>query len=89
MTVDVVTAHTGHLDAGTLTAVRALLDGAFEGDFTDADLEHALGGLHVLVHDDSGLLAHGAVVQRRLLHRGRALRAGYVEAVAVRADRRG
>jgi aminoglycoside 2'-N-acetyltransferase I len=29
------------------------------------------------------------VVQRRLLHGGRALRAGYVEGVGVRADRRG
>jgi aminoglycoside 2'-N-acetyltransferase I len=28
-------------------------------------------------------------VQRRLLHRGRALRAGYVEGLGVRADRRG
>jgi aminoglycoside 2'-N-acetyltransferase I len=29
------------------------------------------------------------VVQRRLFYQGRTLRAGYVEAVAVRADRRG
>jgi aminoglycoside 2'-N-acetyltransferase I len=35
------------------------------------------------------LVGHGALVQRRLLHRGRALRAGYVEGLGVRADRRG
>jgi aminoglycoside 2'-N-acetyltransferase I len=35
------------------------------------------------------LIAHAAVVQRRLLHRDTALRCGYVEAVAVREDRRG
>ncbi|MFF3017850.1 GNAT family N-acetyltransferase [Streptomyces sp. NPDC057939] len=34
------------------------------------------------------LVAHGSVVQRRVLHGGRALRTGYVEAVAVRSDRR-
>src|SRR5947209_7305315 len=35
------------------------------------------------------LIGHGSVIQRRLLHRERALRAGYVEAVAVRQDRQG
>lgn len=44
--------------------------------------------MHALVWDGSDLIAHGAVVLRRLLHNGRALRTGYVEAVAVRADRR-
>lgn len=62
---------------------------AFDGDFTDADWEHALGGMHALVWRHGAIIAHGAVVQRRLLHQGRALRAGYVEAVAVRADCRG
>lgn len=37
---------------------------------------------------DGALVAHGSLVQRRLLHDGRSLRAGYVEAVAVRAVRR-
>jgi aminoglycoside 2'-N-acetyltransferase I len=35
------------------------------------------------------LVGHGSVIQRRMLYRGRALRAGYVEGVGVRADRRG
>jgi aminoglycoside 2'-N-acetyltransferase I len=34
------------------------------------------------------LVGHAAVVQRRLVHAGRAVRTGYVEGVAVRADRR-
>ena len=80
--------HTADLPAGTAAAVRALLDGAFGGRFTDDDWDHALGGLHALVLDGSAVVGHAAVVQRRLLHGGRALRAGYVEAVAVRADRR-
>ncbi|MEH1014692.1 GNAT family N-acetyltransferase [Micromonospora sp. CPCC 206060] len=83
------TAHTADLDAKTRAAVRALLEGAFDGDFSDQDWEHSLGGVHALVWDGDELIGHGAVVQRRLLYRGRALRTGYVEGVAVRADRRG
>jgi aminoglycoside 2'-N-acetyltransferase I len=82
------TAHTADLDPGTLRAARALLDDAFAGQMTDDDWEHALGGVHALAWEDGELVAHAAVVQRRLIHGGRALRAGYVEGVGVRADRR-
>ncbi|MFD7713775.1 GNAT family N-acetyltransferase [Streptomyces sp. NPDC059785] len=86
MTTRLRTAHTADLDPAELRAVRALLDDAFEGDFSDADFGHGLGGIHALVHDGRGLAAHGSVIQRRVLHRGRSLRVGYVEAVGVRAD---
>ncbi|MFE6774608.1 GNAT family N-acetyltransferase [Streptomyces sp. NPDC057702] len=86
---DAVVVHTSGLDSAALAAVRALLDDAFEGDFDDADWDHTVGGMHALLWEGSELIAHGSVVQRRLLHGGRALRAGYVEGVAVRADRRG
>jgi aminoglycoside 2'-N-acetyltransferase I len=82
------TAHTSGLDAVTLESARALLVDAFDGDFTGHDWEHALGGVHALVWEGSDLVGHASVVQRRLLHGGRALRAGYVEGVGVRADRR-
>ena len=75
--------HTAELDRAALSAARALLVESFAGDFGDEDWEHALGGLHALAVDGDRLVAHGAVVQRRLIHGGRALRAGYVEAVAV------
>ncbi|MFJ7179967.1 GNAT family N-acetyltransferase [Streptomyces massasporeus] len=88
MTIRVRTAHTADLTPAELDAVRGLLDAAFEGDFGDEDWDHGLGGMHALVHDDSGLAAHGAVVMRRVRHGGRWLRAGYVENVAVRADAR-
>lgn len=81
--------HTAGLDAQTLKAANALLHDAFEGDWTADDWDHARGGLHVLVWDADDLIGHGAVVLRRLLHGGRALRTGYVEGVGVRADRRG
>ena len=83
------TAHTADLDPADLKAARALLDEVFDGEVTQGDWEHALGGVHALVWDGPTLIGHGSVIQRRLLHRGRALRAGYVEAVAVRADRQG
>jgi aminoglycoside 2'-N-acetyltransferase I len=82
-------AHTSQLETVVLAAARALLDEVFEGDFDDHDWEHSLGGIHALAWDDGELVGHAAVVQRRLLHGGRALRTGYVEGVGVRADKRG
>jgi len=83
-------AHTADLDRATLGAARALLDDVFSPEMTDDDWEHCLGGLHALVVDGEPgeVLGHAAVVQRRLLHGDRVLRTGYVEGVAVRADRR-
>ena len=81
-------AHTANLDRSQLSAARALLEGAFEEEVTDHDWEHALGGMHALVWDGDELIGHASVIQRRLIHAGRALRTGYVEGVAVRADRR-
>ncbi|MDQ4009748.1 MAG: GNAT family N-acetyltransferase [Actinomycetota bacterium] len=85
---DVQIAHTAWLSPEKLQAIRVLLDEAFDGDATDDDYEHALGGMHALVWEGSELIGHGSVIMRRLLHGGRALRTGYVEGVAVRADRR-
>ncbi|MEU6081645.1 GNAT family N-acetyltransferase [Streptomyces sp. NPDC047108] len=86
---DVRAAHTAELGDAELKAIRTLLDAAFDGDFTETDWDHALGGVHATVWDGDELIGHGAVVQRRLLHAGRALRTGYLEGIAVRADRRG
>jgi aminoglycoside 2'-N-acetyltransferase I len=85
---NVLIAHTADLDQAVLKAARALLDDAFDGEFDDHDWDHALGGMHALAWDGDELVGHASVVQRRLLHGGRALRAGYVEGVGVRADRR-
>ncbi|MDQ4104624.1 MAG: GNAT family N-acetyltransferase [Actinomycetota bacterium] len=84
----VQTAHTAWLGPGQLRSIRTLLYEAFDGDVTDEDYEHVLGGMHALVWDGQELIGHGSVVMRRLLHGGRALRTGYVEGVAVRSDRR-
>jgi aminoglycoside 2'-N-acetyltransferase I len=81
--------HTAQVDPAALAAARTLVDVAFGSGFSDEDWEHGLGGMHALLWEDGDLVGHGSVVQRRLLHGGRALRAGYLEGVAVRAARRG
>jgi aminoglycoside 2'-N-acetyltransferase I len=85
---DIQVAHTANLPKATLTALRALLNTAFGGEFSDEDWDHGLGGMHAIAWDGDEPVGHAALVQRRLTHQGRALRAGYVEGVAVRADRR-
>ena len=69
-------AHTADLDAAAVKAARALLDDVFAGEMTDDDWEHALGGVHALVWEGPALIGHASLIQRRLLHHGRALRAG-------------
>jgi aminoglycoside 2'-N-acetyltransferase I len=81
-------AHTAELDAATLRAVRGLLEEVFGAGMTEHDWDHALGGVHALAWDEGELVGHASVVQRRLVHAGRALRTGYFEGVAVRSDRR-
>jgi aminoglycoside 2'-N-acetyltransferase I len=71
-------AHTGALEPETLAAARALLEEVFT---------EGLGGMHALAYEDGVLVGHASLILRRLLHGGRALRTGYVEAVAVRASR--
>lgn len=83
----VSTRHTAELGAREVGEIRALLMVAFD-DFTDDDWEHGLGGQHAMVRADGVLVAHGSLVQRRLLVAGRSLRTGYVEAVAVHPDHR-
>ncbi|MGB3284821.1 MAG: GNAT family N-acetyltransferase [Mycolicibacter algericus] len=84
--------HTSDLDDDTRRGARQLVDHAF-GAAGDAPpgghWQHALGGMHALIWRRGILIAHGAVVRRHLLYRGRSLRCGYVEAVAVAEDHRG
>lgn len=83
------TAPTADLSGAERSAIRGLLDLAFEGRFDDHDWDHALGGLHTVVVRDGTVVAHGSVVQRRFLLGGRPVRCGYVEAVAVHPGFRG
>lgn len=84
------TCTTNELTADELTTIRALMDAAFEGDFSDDDWAHSLGGVHALIADGGSVVAHACVVPRTIRVDGAGrLRAGYVEAVATTPDRQG
>ena len=82
---------TDELTASQIHDLRGLLDAAFGTDpddaFTEDDWVHAIGGRHFILTRDGELIAHASVVERVLEIGGRALRTGYVEAVATRPDR--
>ena len=77
------------LDASTRAAIRALLDAAFESDFSDADADHAAGGIRVLAVDGDTIIGHAALVGRPMQVNGVPVTVGYVEGVAVHPDRQG
>lgn len=78
------------LDPQTTRSVREIMDAAFEGDFSDDDWDHALGGTHAVAREagDAGrIVGHASVVPRELWVDDRRLACGYVEAVAVAPER--
>ena len=81
------------LTASEIDVIRQIMRLAFWEDeeerFTDADWEHALGGIHVVLDIGGEIVAHAAVVERELHVDGRPLRTGYVEAVATTPARQG
>lgn len=86
-TVRIDIAHTADLGDGMLAASRAVMFDVFD-DMTEPDWEHALGGMHAVALIGGDVVGHASLIQRRLMHAGRSLRAGYVEAVGVLAEHR-
>ncbi len=75
---------TDGLTGSDLRRLRELFDAAWPGGrFDEHDLDHALGGRHWLIEIDGLIVSHASVVTRTLWLGDRALRAGYVEAVAT------
>lgn len=68
---------------GDLVRLRALLDEAFDQEFTDDDWDHALGGWHAIITIDRVPISHAAVVAREIEIGGQLLQGGYFEAVAT------
>ncbi len=74
------------LTSEEVRVLRDLFRAAWSDDpepFTDDDWEHAIGGVHFLLEDDSHLLAHASVVEREIHVGPHRLATGYVEAVAT------
>lgn len=72
------------LSPSTRQSIRHLMDAAFDGEFSDDDFAHALGGWHALVEDGDTVVAHASAVPRVMVVDGVEFESGYVEAVAVR-----
>ena len=70
-------------------AIRALLDAAFDNDFSDADNDHANGGVRVIAIDGDQIIGHAALITRTITIAGAAYTVGYVEGVAVWPARQG
>jgi aminoglycoside 2'-N-acetyltransferase I len=75
------------LSPALFAQLRALVDEAFDGNFTEEDWQHTLGGWRVIAFDGPVPLAHAAVVPRLLRVATRPFQAGYVEAVATHPDK--
>jgi aminoglycoside 2'-N-acetyltransferase I len=74
---------TRDFSGGQLAQVRNLLVEAFEGDFSDDDWEHTIGGCHFVVLEGDSIVSHASVVPRVLEVASRPLQVGYVEGVAT------
>ncbi len=70
-----------------LSELRELLAKAFGSNFSDDDWEHGLGGIHIALRDSGLLVAHAAIVPRRLYIGEDIFSGGYVENVATLPDR--
>jgi aminoglycoside 2'-N-acetyltransferase I len=64
-------------------AIRALLDAAFECEFSDEDNDHAAGGVRVIAMDGDQIVGHAALIARTITIAGIPYTVGYVEGVAV------
>ena len=80
---DLLVLTTAELTGTDLTAIRSMMNSAFEGNFSDDDWEHTLGGTHVLLREDDLIMSHAAVVERQLIAGDTPWRTGYVEGVAT------
>lgn len=75
-------------DAGEelLRDVTSIVRAAFDGEFSDDDGEHSLGGWHIVAVADGRPAGHVAVVPRAIEIDGVRFVTGYLEAVAVLPD---
>jgi len=71
------------IEEGSEKSIRALLELAYEGDFSPEDWEHTFGGQYFIGSLDDKIIAHGSVVSRKMITDDHVVTVGYVEAIAV------
>lgn len=74
---------------GLLEETRAVVFGAFDGEFSEDDWDHALGGWHAIVTDAGRVVSHASVIPRELHVGDLSFAAGYVEGVGTDSATRG
>ena len=70
-------------------AIRALLNTAFDQEFSDEDNDHACGGTRIIAVDGDQIVGHAALVDRTITIAGTPYTVGYVEGVAVMPSHQG
>jgi aminoglycoside 2'-N-acetyltransferase I len=83
MTIMYRTVSDQQLDDTQHHAIRALLNVAFDHEFSDEDNDHAAGGVRVIAMDGAQIVGHAALVARSITIAGTLHTVGYVEGVAV------
>ena len=82
--MDVVVVDSGQVDAATHAELRELWHRAYGNRFSADDVNHAFGGVHVMLRDATGLISHASAIPRDIRFGDQPWRrVGYVEAVAV------
>jgi aminoglycoside 2'-N-acetyltransferase I len=80
----ILTITTDELGAVGATQLLMLFMAAWpDGGFTGDDFAHAMGGRHYIAESDGRIVAHAALIERRLEADTKPLRTGYVEGVAT------
>ncbi len=65
------------------TQILNLLILAFDGDFSDGDWRNSCGGVRIIGCVDGEIVAHAAIVSRKILVNAAEVNVGYVEGLAV------
>ena len=82
--MDVAVLESDAVDAASRVALCRLWDRAFGDRFDDDDIDHAFGGVHVLVWQGADLIGHASAVPRMIRFGDQPWRTvGYVEGVAT------
>jgi aminoglycoside 2'-N-acetyltransferase I len=85
--VSVRSCRSPELSAGDLAQLLDLFGACWpDGDFSEADVAHAMGGIHWVAEARGRIVGHASVVPRELEAGGVPLATGYLEAVATHPD---
>lgn len=85
----ILRAATHELSSHQITELKQFLHDAFDGEFSDEDFEHCVGGVHFLLMVEGTLIGHASVIERALRIDTTELRIGYLEAMAIAELSRG